>query len=413
MKPLIFALLSLLAVPSWAQLQTWQLITAPLPAGCNSDPTQYGAVAGDATDDAAAFQSAINALPTSGGVVCVPAGRFIINTALGDALGTKFNITIRGAGSSGWGSAADNPGVTRLVTTAGNKIIDFGPNAGNGSTPGGVQIEDISFVDETASKNATGAMDIKRHQHVRLNRVSCADFTQGYCVHFDGTTGALDAVQYGLITDMHARNTKIGIQADGGSMQFVVLGGHFVAPAAPNYEGSKGIYLNAGTAGRADTWRILNPSLESYKIGIHLVGTLGVNVQARVENTSGASYHDATCIKIEGTATFTANYNTVTASSLNGCATGIDIGTLVTNTQMTDNAIVDVTNKINCDASVTLDNMISGADLVNAGAGTGCVRRSWSQAFPSSSCVQGSTHQRTSGTGTGFYVCQNSAWVGK
>lgn len=376
-------------------------------------PTQYGAIPNDSTDDSAAFQQAINELPAAGGVVCIPPGKWVINTALHDYGGTKINVTLRGVGSSGWGGASDNVGLSRLVTTSGNVIIDVGPDAGNGSTPGGIQIEDLAFGDETASKNATGAINIKRHQHIRLMRVNCADFQQGYCVHLDGTGGSLDAVQYGLIEDMHSRNTQKGIVADGGSMQIVVLGGHFTAPAAPNYTASRCISLVAGSAGRADTWRVINPSCESFKIGFELVGTLAVNVQGRIENTSGASYHDATCLSISGTSDFTARANTIMASSLNGCATAIDIGALAIENIAMANAIVDVTNKVNVDSSVTLDNWIIGVDLVNAGAGTGGVRNSMSQAFPSSSCVQGSIHQRTSGTGTALYVCQNSAWVGK
>lgn len=381
-------------------------------ATCATLPTLYGARGDDSADDSAAFQSAINDLPAGGGVVCIPPGRYIINTPLTDG-GTRYNITLRGMGSSGWGAAADNVGLTRLVTTGAGPIISFGPEAGNGSIPGGVQIEDIAFLDESASKNSAGAILIKRHQHVRILRINCADFQQGYCIKFDGTGTFADAVQYGYLEDVHARNTQKGILADGGSMQFVVMGGHFTAPASPNYTNSVCIRLNAGTASRADTWRIINPSCESYKIGVDLIGTLAVNLQVRIENTSGISYHDATCIKIAGTADFTARANTVIGSSLNGCATGIDVGTLATENTFTANSIVDVTDKLNCNAAITLDNIADGVDLVNSGSGTGCVRRSWSQAFPSGTCVQGSTHQRSSGTGTAFYVCQNSAWVGK
>jgi hypothetical protein len=72
-----------------------------LPGGIRDSPaslnvTDYGATGDDVTDDYGAFRNAIDALPASGGVVFIPAGRYRINSSLDIAKG----VVLRGAGSA-------------------------------------------------------------------------------------------------------------------------------------------------------------------------------------------------------------------------------------------------------------------------------------------------------------------------
>lgn len=66
----------------------------------------YGADPAGLTDSSAAFQSAINALPATGGIVLVPAGNYLINTTITigngavNAPSTRTGIRIVGAGAT-------------------------------------------------------------------------------------------------------------------------------------------------------------------------------------------------------------------------------------------------------------------------------------------------------------------------
>lgn len=383
---------------------------AALPFVPVTHPAFGGSVGGDWY---APTMAAIASLPVTGGIIAFPRGEYYFSQAVTNT--TKPNIAFVGLGSGGWGGSADNPGTARLFTDQAIWIFDIGPAAGS-AIPGGPHFTGLSFEDRSASSIALGAIRVKHCQHVQIQDIAIANFKTGYGIYFDGTGGALDAVQYGSLIDVKCRKVKYGIKAEGGTMQFVVLGGHFTAPDAPNYTGSVGIWLEAGPNARGDTWQINNPSLESYATGVILRGALAARVKARIENTDPTSKYDATGVLVEGTAAFTARANVISECSINGAKYGIKVGTLASETQMYGNALVDIsTARYDVDSSVSADTFITGMNLFGSGAGTGGVRVG-PGGFQSGAIQTGSMCYRTDGSSPGvpgLYVGENGAWVAK
>ena len=373
----------------------------------------YGAKGDGVTNDRDAIQAAIDAVPSTGGIVYFPRGTYYIGSSIGFT--NKTNVVLQGAGSAGWGGNADNAGPSRIISDQAIWLVNAGPASGT-AVPGGIHISGLSFEDRSASSIGLGAIRVNHSQHVQIQDVAIANFKTGYGIYFDGTGGSLDAVQYGSLIDVKCRKVKYGIKAEGGTMQFVVMGGHFAAPDSPNYTGSVGIWIEAGPNARGDTWQINNPSLESYETGIILRGALSTRVKARIENTDATSKYDATGILIEGTAAFTARANVVSECSLNGCDVGIKVGTLATETQMYGNSLIDIaTAQYDVDASVSADTFITGMNLFGSGAGTGGVRVG-PGGYQSGSIQTGSVCYRTDGASPGvpgLYVGENGAWVAK
>ena len=81
-----------------------------VPTIFNAKDSRFGAKGDGATDDSAAIQAAINALPASGGIVYLPAGDYVLTSGL--TLPT--NSTLRG---DGWNSTALKPSSDFTVLT--------------------------------------------------------------------------------------------------------------------------------------------------------------------------------------------------------------------------------------------------------------------------------------------------------
>lgn len=94
----------------------------------------YGAVGDNLTDNSAAFNAAINALPASGGTIFIPSGVYKLNITI-----TKPNIIFQG----------DGPATTTLfnnTTTPGTYCLDFDlPNPGSSVSPFSVSVRDLSI----------------------------------------------------------------------------------------------------------------------------------------------------------------------------------------------------------------------------------------------------------------------------
>ena len=105
---------------------------------CVHDVTGYGAIGDGATDDTAAIQAAVNALPSTGGLVIIPPGTYKITgsgIAMAGTTGTPRNsIAICGCG----------PGTIINITTAG---YAFAMGHANGSTH--MLISDLQIYDST------------------------------------------------------------------------------------------------------------------------------------------------------------------------------------------------------------------------------------------------------------------------
>lgn len=92
---------------SWAGYQRGEQ-AIPQAAGKVFDVTQYGAIPNDLTDDRDAIQKTIDAAQANGGgIVYLPAGRYLVNTSMADRGMLRIeasNIVLKGAGSRDGGT---------------------------------------------------------------------------------------------------------------------------------------------------------------------------------------------------------------------------------------------------------------------------------------------------------------------
>ena len=316
------------------------------------DVKAYGAKGDGANDDTAAIQSAINALGGNGGTVFFPPGSYYIKSSL---MSNASNLVLRGAGSGGWGSI--NPGSSEIITNQGIVMLQLGSSTS--SNPGGPHIQHLGFRDTSGIGAVVGAISVSRMFELLFEDVSCAELTGGYCILLNGTG---DYVQYGTFVNVRGRDVLTGVKVIGPATQMVFLGGHFsAAPCGSNAcvtSGSVGMDIE-----NADTFEILNTSLESFGTGINLYNTTDVRVMGRLENT-GYSYHNGTGININGDGIgYDGNGNIIIGTSINGFNIGINVGPNAANTQLLGNSIHDIqTAKLAIDPAAAASTLAMGRD---------------------------------------------------
>lgn len=94
---------------------------------------QYGAIGDGTTDDTAAIQAAINAVPSNGGVVYMPAGRYKVTSALSI---TVDNTTLLGAGTGQRSGATQSGHGSRIeVDSSFSDTVVINVDNGSGTTP--------------------------------------------------------------------------------------------------------------------------------------------------------------------------------------------------------------------------------------------------------------------------------------
>jgi hypothetical protein len=100
-KPLMFAVAALLSAAALPDFATnWWTQTPALSIGSTTISVRnMGAMGNGANDDTAAFQAAINALPSSGGTVVVPNGTYMINALQGITMRSHTRLSLA-AGAS-------------------------------------------------------------------------------------------------------------------------------------------------------------------------------------------------------------------------------------------------------------------------------------------------------------------------
>jgi hypothetical protein len=257
----------------------------------------FGAVGDGVTDDSAAIQAAINALPATGGEVYVPAGTYLVNTSI---TSTKASVTIRGAGGAGWSLGA----ATSIITTAAIIVFDFGTAATTEHR--GVNIRNLSITDASnagAGGVAVGAIRIRRQNHVRIEEVGINQFVGGYGVTLDGTG---DAVILPTLDGVRARATKFGVVQIGTvTAMWLTPHTYFTGPTNAIGSGTIGVTLTG------DTSRV-NCNCDGYEIGIKISGDEHMVIGARLENNLAAH------IWVAGP---TARRNVIVGNSMSGGGT--------------------------------------------------------------------------------------------
>jgi len=204
----------------------------------------YGAKGDGVTDDAAAIQACIDAVPAEGGTVYFPAGKYNVGTKLTvDApihfLGEKvFGLLLNEDFS--W---FEYPGGSRLISTGGTAkaLLSITSTLGGGSnidfrTP---FVENLQFYDN-AGYNDT-LLVYKKYNHPRVYNCTFAYGAVGVKVN----SGNQDA-SWGMFRDNRFIQNKVGfygtMTVPGGVPNFHIDGGMFIVE-----NGGIGIYNNGGS----------------------------------------------------------------------------------------------------------------------------------------------------------------------
>jgi hypothetical protein len=152
------------------------------------DPTDHGAVANDGKSDTRAFMHAIAALPESGGVLRIPAGRFIMDPVAGEdelphtcirhhlAVYDRQNVHIVGAG----------PDQTELVFTS----RDHEGIRLAGLDGGSVRDLALTFTDAPALRFNRSLLDLQAARNIVVQNVK-TQRSAGHAIRVDSSTRVL------------------------------------------------------------------------------------------------------------------------------------------------------------------------------------------------------------------------------
>jgi hypothetical protein len=171
---------------------------------------QYGAVGDGVTDDTAAIQAALNAVPqgnpTYGGTVFFPIGRYRITSTLTvppysvRLLGVAGGAVVNESGSAGRGSTilAGTAGMTAVLRDGGTSVDHWG-----------VAFENLNFQDLTG-KTATL---LKIRMTNRWTIRNCGFKDAAYGVFIDGASDTVQGgdASWGMVSQCFANNCTYGI----------------------------------------------------------------------------------------------------------------------------------------------------------------------------------------------------------
>lgn len=164
----------------------------------------FGAKGDSTTDDTAAIQAALNAVPANGGSVYfpVPPSAYKITSGL---TSTTANIALLGE-EAGYGDyGAVGAAAVLILVPTGVVGFTFNPSAASTIFQGPL-IRNVNFKD--TSGTATGGILIKRANNFVIENVACTEFNAGYGLRSDGTG---NVNQYPQLNNFNATNCHIGL----------------------------------------------------------------------------------------------------------------------------------------------------------------------------------------------------------
>jgi Pectate lyase superfamily protein len=201
----------------------------------------YGAVGDGGTDDRAAIQAALNAVPTSpnvGGVVYFPVGRYLIGSP--GLSTTRKNIYLLGE-VGGMTNIGGTPGAALIAFATNMTMLHIGvPSAEDYD---GVRIENIGFYNPAANANVVG-LRIQNRTSIRLSRCGFKDFTIGLDLVSEPTTD----FAWNLFEDLHFYGNTVAAMKGYCLYGYVMIGGE-VMVTDPASGDAYGIWLTGPSGG--------------------------------------------------------------------------------------------------------------------------------------------------------------------
>jgi hypothetical protein len=272
--------LSLADVPTTDGISDWLNVRSPAYAtGAKGDGT---------TDDTAALQAALAAVPASGGVVYLPAGTYLLNGASALSLATTGTI-LRGAGAE----------ATKLVIGA-----SFSGASAVAISAYNCQITDLSIVGVSTTTTSNPAADAIKISGVRRAKVSRCHFfnINGWCVQATATSASSTSNPLGTqLTGLYGSSCAGGIRflghtAQGYAVNSFVSDCHFQSGGV-----TTGPSANLDGLRIEDAWDVLVTNVLAWtSVGtgssLHIVGNCAASF---ITNLDALGPNGGPCVRIE------------------------------------------------------------------------------------------------------------------
>lgn len=275
----------------------------------------YGAVGNRTTDDSAAIQAALDAVPSTGGTVYFPPGIYRIATGLTAA---KRGLKLQGAGGLLFNESQTGAVGSTLLGDAGVTIFAFN-SAATSLYHQGPKIADLNFREINDGTAATALVKIGAANRWAVRDCGFRGGAVGLLV--DAGSPALD-VSWGVVDHCIFAVNTIGLSWPHGTGTTLVSGGEFTGCAT-------GIYcLPSGSL--TGEFTVVGAKFDGNTIGVHTKGRNARIIGSGFENCD-------TGVKVERDAGAHANsgeVNQVIACFFHGQSTetGVSIGTGATGT---------------------------------------------------------------------------------
>jgi len=311
--------LGTVAMPASATTATWWSQSPAISIGSNSvNVRNFGAMGNGVTDDTAAFQAAINALPASGGTVVVPGGTYMINAT--KSINMRSNTRL-----SMWGNAT----LQAIPNNASFAAVVKAWNVSNVEILGG-KIEGERS--QHLGTNGMGyGISIQEASQVYVHDITLADnWGDGILVGTTSGWRAFTPSSYVTLVRVHASNNR--------RQGMSITAANHVYALYSTFDGSNGTAPQAGidiepqTLGPASQIRIESSGM-SNNIGN------GVEIHDNVTDVavvgSTAQSNQGFGIFMLGTNNVTIDHDTMTLNYL----FGVDIDAGTNTVQLTNNSI--------------------------------------------------------------------------
>lgn len=255
-----------------AMLAAWEgnLVAAASVADVTNDVTQYGAAGDGQTDDTAAIQAAIDAVPVSGGAITFPPGTYIVSPSGMNGIAMKSNLRIAGSGAVS---------IVKIADHAGNWGRLFSPKDVNGSVEN-VTVEDLAF-DSNILNNPESKIDAHDEasyqtfiyttagRNIRVRRCHFNPYSGVWAVSLNGETirdcSITDCTFRFVMRDGNADYDNSGIYIEG--TNYTISGNRFTTTPNPYREARACMEGHGGPA------EIFNNSATGYQTLVNIVGS--------------------------------------------------------------------------------------------------------------------------------------------
>ncbi|GEM_PF-2883039 len=248
---------------------------------------QYGAVGDGKTDDTAAIQAAIDAVPASGGTVMFPPGTYIVAPKKTVGIVVKSNLRLAGAGAAS---------VLKIKDHLGDWQRLLSPRTLEGSVEN-FTVEDLAF-DSNILNNPESLINEKKNQsyqtfvhitsgkNLTVRRCRFAPYSGVWAVSFDGQTidtcAVTDSYFQFVMRDANPDYDNSAVYIEG--KNYVFSGNTFESVPTPNRGARACMEAHGGPA------EVFNNTATGYQTMLNIVGSFYAG-----GSPGDVNCHDNTC----------------------------------------------------------------------------------------------------------------------